>query len=81
MTKPRIYRARDGCGILFAGEDPNGIGFIMYHSTVTRKKRKAHAQYHGDRRFESWEKAQEDLDRIAESMELNELPLTIGGEL
>ena len=81
MTKPRIFRAKDGCGILFAGEDPKGKSYIMYHSTVTRKKRRADLDYHGNRRHEKWEDAQADLNEVADILHLTELPLSIGGEI
>ena len=87
----RIYRARDRTGILAVVETEDGVCYIGYFSTVTRRYRRADLREPDEIGRISVKKANPDgrdfkeiqgrLNAYAQKHSLRELPLTIGGEI
>ena len=85
-----IYRAPDKSGILAAVEEESGKCYVGYFSTVKRKCRRADLRTKGNENVsikranpdtDDWCDAQERLNAYAKKLNLEELPLTIGGEI
>jgi len=80
--KPRIYKDVDGIGIMFAAQYDSGEGAIMRHSPVTGKNESVAKRFNFRKvKYDTWEDAQTELDRLADEYELEEMPLEIGGEI